>query len=83
VRIDVASPDGNTYAALSIACRMLKQAGVPQAEIEALGKAVKSSRNAREARREITLATNGAIEFYNSADDAEETEGDDDENPIS
>lgn len=71
MRIDITSQDGNTLAALGIATRMLKAVDAPKEEIDALRKAVFRAKSAEEARIEITLATNGAVEFYDPREDEE------------
>lgn len=67
MRIDIASPDGNTLVALGYATRLMKAADRDKADITALVAAVWSASSAVEAREHITKATHGSITFYNSA----------------
>lgn len=66
MRIDIASPQGNTLFALGIATRLLKEAGATKERIDSLTREVFDARSAVEAREHITKATNGSITFYNS-----------------
>lgn len=67
MRIDIASPDGNTFVALYHATRLMQAAHRKQTDIDALRLAVMGARSAVEARDAITAATFGCITFYNSA----------------
>lgn len=66
MRIDLASPDGNTLVALGYATRLMKATDRDKADIDALRTAVMAARSAVEARDAITAATFGSITFYNS-----------------
>ncbi len=67
MEIDIASEDGNTLAALTIATTMLKRIGVAKDEITAMRRAVFAADNAQTARAVIERATHGAITFVDSS----------------
>jgi thiamine monophosphate synthase len=69
MRINLSAPEGNTFAALGIATRLMREARRDAAEIVALRKAVMSAKSPEEARAAITKATYGCIEFYEGEED--------------
>lgn len=69
MRIDIAQPEGNTLAALGIACRLMETAKRDPQDIVALTQAVFAASSAKEAREAITEATYGSITFFNSNDE--------------
>ena len=65
MRIDITKPEGNTYHALAIAIRLMKDAHRDAADIDALRTAVMGAQSAKEAREAITKATFDCITFFN------------------
>lgn len=72
MEIDVTQPEGNTFAALGIATRLMRDAARDKADIEALRKAVMGASSAQEAREAITAATFGSITFYDPRDSGDD-----------
>ncbi len=67
MKIDIASEDGNTLAALTIATTMLKRIGAAKDEITEMRRAVFAAESAVAARAVIEKATNGAITFVDTS----------------
>ncbi len=64
MRIDVTSPEGNTLTALGIATKLLKESGASKDAIVMLRRSVLGAKDHHSARRAITRATHGAIQFF-------------------
>ena len=69
MRIDITSPEGNTFVALGIATRLMREASRDKADIDALCHAVMGADSAKAAQDAITKATFDCIEFYDPRED--------------
>ena len=67
MRIDIATVEGNTTNALTIASRFLMEAGAAPGYILDMKRDVFNAQSAEAARRVIEERTGGGVSFFNSA----------------
>jgi hypothetical protein len=67
MQIDISGPNGNIFAVLAIAKKLMGQSGRTLGEINKMTSDVFGSDSYQTACKIIAEATNGAIEFYDSS----------------